>query len=162
MYKSKSASMKRGAMMRAHLSPRIKSAEQVKLPERPLNAKMTDDERIEFNSAAKPLGVLLDELRPVVTPLNGQKPLRIATRLNVGGWTTAQGRRWDARLVYLLLAYLSGKPVAHVTKRRRTPKTQQNNATKGPPQGVTSPEPPKMLTREELTDRLGKLGRVKS
>ena len=132
MYKSKSEAMLRGTLKRANLSPRIKPAEQAKLLERPINAKMTDDELIEFNSVAKPLSVLLEELRPVVKPLRGQNPIQIATRLNADGWKTAQGRRWDARLVYLLLAYLSGKPVARTTKAK-TKSTPTLVATAFPP-----------------------------
>ncbi len=117
MYKGKSASMQRGAMER--YSPLATPTALAKLAERPFNAKMTDDELIEFNSVAMPRHVLLDNLRPIVAPLRRQTPLKIATHLNVAGWRTAQGRRWNARLVYLLLAFLSGKPLPRIPARKK-------------------------------------------
>ncbi len=162
MYKSKSKAMLRGAIMRANLSPRVKPAELAKLAERPINSKMTDDELIEFNSTAKPRSVLLDELRPVVKPLSGQTPLQIATRLNADGWKTAQGRRWDARLVFLLLAFLSGKPVPRVTTRKPKEAAKRSaDRNRRSTKGQERPESPKPLTQEELARRLSALGRIK-
>lgn len=158
MYKSKSAAMLRGAMKRANLSPRVTSAKLAKLVERPLNAKITDDELIEFNSLTKPKSVLLNELRPVIKRLSGQEAVHISTHLNSEGWKTAQGRRWDARLVTLLLDFLSDKPVARI--RRMKPV----KPLKSPVVDVARDEAPEALgpaSREALARRLGALGRIK-
>lgn len=150
--------MLRGAMKRANLSPRGQPAKLAKLVERPLNAKITDDELIEFNSLTKPKSVLLNELRPVVKPLTGQKPLQIATHLNSAGWKTAQGRRWNARLVTLLLDFLSGKPVARIRRKKPAKPLKQPVERVARDEAPATPGP---IGQVELARRLSALGRIK-
>lgn len=150
MYKAKSASMMRGAKIRASVGPRPR----VPIPK--TNAKTKPSELIQFGETKATRDAFLARLRPVVRQAREagcSTDSRLATFLNANGWTTASRERWTARRAVVLrrLLYEQHKSAQGVRKAKAS-------SPAAPPK--PSPEQDEPLSREELFRRLESLGRV--
>ena len=115
MYKAKSASMQRGALVR-NSGPRVTRREEYNQTQIVLTAA----EHCHFSFGSVQEYHLLTELRPVVRIFAKggiRKPHDVARALNRAGKRTACGEPWTPRLVWFLLSkmFVSGsarKPVS--------------------------------------------------
>jgi hypothetical protein len=102
MYKGKSASMQRGALVR-NSSPRMTRREEYSQTK----IVLTDAEHCHFSFGSVQEHHLLAELRPVVKAFARggiRKPHDVARALNKAGKRTACGEHWTPRLVWFLLS----------------------------------------------------------
>jgi hypothetical protein len=124
MYKTKSASMQRGALVR-NSSPRMTRSEEYSQTKIVLTAA----EHCHFSFGSIQEHQLLAELRPVVRTFTKggiRKPHDVARALNRAGKRTACGEHWTPRLVWFLLSkmFASGsvrKPASRGTDRLDRP-----------------------------------------
>lgn len=151
MYKSKSESMKRGALKRRSVPL---TAEDRKLFKKTV---ISQQELAHFSFGAITRDILLGQLEPVVNAYvvaGFRAPKEIARLLNKNGVKTACGEQWNAQLAWFLLSFL------HERRKQRTQeravKRRTMNISKAPAADPSTP-----LTREELARRLGALGRIK-
>ena len=147
MYKTKAASMMRGAKIRALVGPRPR------VPVPKTDARTKPSELIQFGSTTSAREAFFAQIRPLVRQARNQgcsSAPQLATLLNSNGWSTATGDRWNKRLATVLLRLL-------FEQRRAAQRT------KGSPPATSSAhtvEPERPLTRDEIAHRLKAIGRV--
>lgn len=126
MYKAKSASMQRGAVVR-NSRPRMTHREEPGQTQIVLTAA----ERCHFSFGSVEEHHLLAELRPVVRGFARggiRKPRDVARALNGAGKRTACGEHWTPRLVWFLLSKIfvpgsARKPVSRGADRPDRPRS---------------------------------------
>jgi hypothetical protein len=142
MYKAKSASIQRGALVR-NSRPRMTRREEYNQTQ----IVLTDAEHCHFSFGFVQEYHLLTELRPVVRIFAKggiRKPHDVARALNRAGKRTACGEPWTPRLVWFLLSkmFVSGSARKPVSRRADTPDRSPSarmlsdgsaSATKHPP-----------------------------
>lgn len=134
-------------------------------PDDQSNHPMTEGEMVHYHSPTVSIADLFKRLEPVVKAYarsGTRKPKDVGRRLNVEGYRTAAGARWNTRLTRFLLSLMFNGPgtVAQRVTRSADPQNPAHGSRPSPAAGKPPRAPAEPLTVENMAERLARLGRV--